>query len=111
VPRKKLSMRKLCEVLRLRFELNLSQNQIARSCAISQGAVCQYLKRAQVAGITWPLPEGWNEARLEEALFKPSPRRVAENHRPVPDFAYYSVPYRLHGEMVEIRSTARTVEP
>jgi transposase len=91
-------MRKLCEVLRLRFELNLSQNQIARSCAISQGAVCQYLKRAQVAGITWPLPEGWNEARLEEALFKPSPRRVAENHRPVPDFA------DLHKELQEHRN-------
>jgi transposase len=90
-------MRKLSEVLRLRFELKLSQNQIARSCAISQGAVCQYLKRAQAAEITWPLPEGWDEARLEGALFGPSPRRVYENQRPLPDFA------GLHKELQDHR--------
>jgi len=86
-------MRKLKEVLRLRFELGLRQNQIARSCSISQGAVSQYLKRARMAGVTWPLPEGWKEGRLEEALFGPAPRRVYEQRRPTPDFA------RLHEEL------------
>lgn len=69
-------MRKTREVLRLRFELGLSQDQIARSCSISQAAVSNYLKRAQATGVTWPLPEGWDETRLEEALFRHSPRRV-----------------------------------
>ncbi len=49
-------MRKLHEILRLRFEL--SQYQVARSCSIGQATVCHYLKRAQAAGATWPLPEG-----------------------------------------------------
>lgn len=80
-------MRKLRELLRLRFELGLSQGQIARSCSISQGAVSKYLKRAQAAGVTWPLPEGWDEARLEEALFGHSLRRIYETQRPTPDFA------------------------
>lgn len=97
MPRKRLSVRKLSEVLRLRFELKLSQNQIARSCTISQAAVCQYLQRARAAKITWPLPEGWNEAQLEEALFGPSPRRVYENQRPLPDFA------GLHKELQDHR--------
>ena len=32
-------MRKIKEVLRLRFELGLGQREIARACSISQGAV------------------------------------------------------------------------
>jgi len=80
-------MRKTQDVLRLRFELGLSQDQIARSCSISQGAVSKYLQRAQAAGVTWPLPEGWDEARLEELLYGHAPRRVYETQRPTPDFA------------------------
>jgi len=80
-------MRKLKEVLRLRFELGLGQRQIARSCSIGRGTVYEYLKRAQVAGVTWPLPEGWDDRRLEEALFGPGLRRVNENRKPTPDFA------------------------
>ncbi len=34
-------MRKIKEVLRLRFELGLSQDQIARRCGISPSAVTQ----------------------------------------------------------------------
>jgi transposase len=86
-------MRKTQEVLRLRFELGLSQDQIARSCSIAQGTVSNYLKRARAAGVTWPLPEGWDQARLEEALFGQSPRRLYETRRPTPDFA------RLHQEL------------
>jgi transposase len=86
-------MRKLKEVLRLRFELGLGQRQIARSCAIGQGTVHEYLKRAQAAGVSWPLPEGWDDRRLEEALFGPVVRHLYENHKPAPDFA------RLHEEL------------
>ena len=81
------SMRKLKEVLRLRYELGLGKRQIARSCSIGQGTVYEYLKRAQAAGVTWPLPEGWEDRRLEEALFGPTPRHVYETRKPKPDFA------------------------
>src|SRR6266478_1979670 len=64
-----MSMRKIKEVLRLRFELRLGQREIARACSISQGAVHNYLKRAAAAGIAWPTPEGWDEQRVEQALF------------------------------------------
>jgi transposase len=79
-------MRKTKEVLRLRFELGLKQREIARACSISQGAVHNYLKKAAAAGIGWPLPEGWNEKRIDETLFsKPAP---VENtgKRTFPDF-------------------------
>ncbi|PYU30606.1 MAG: hypothetical protein DMG28_18265 [Acidobacteria bacterium] len=44
-------MRKIKEVLRLKFELGLGQRQIARSCSISQSTVHNYLKRAAAAGL------------------------------------------------------------
>ena len=93
MPTERLSMRKFNEVLRLRFELGLSQAQIARSCSISQASVSNCLKRARAAGVSWPLPEGWDEARLEEALYGHSPRRIYETQRPTPDFA------NLHQEL------------
>ena len=84
-------MRKLAEVLRLRFELKLSYEQIARSCAIALGSVHKYLKLAQAAGIGWPLPDGWNNERLNSSLFPPKTAAIVEPaspaHRALPDFA------------------------
>ena len=44
-------MRKIKEVLRLRFGLGLQQDQIARSCSIGQATVHRYLERAAAAGL------------------------------------------------------------
>ena len=93
MPTERLSMRKLRELLRLRFELGLSQDQIARSCSISQASVSNCLKRARAAGLSWPLAEGWDEARLEEALYGHPLGRPAKTQRPAPDFA------RIHQEL------------
>ena len=62
-------MRKIREVLRLRFELGLGQRAIARACSISQSTVHDYLNRAAAAGMVWPLGEEWDEQRIEQALF------------------------------------------
>ena len=42
-------MRKIKEVLRLRYELKLDQRQVARSCSVSVSTVHEYLKRAEAA--------------------------------------------------------------
>ena len=62
-------MRKTKEVLRLKFELGLRLREIARGCSPGLGTVHDYLQRAQTAGITWPLREGWGDEKLESALF------------------------------------------
>ncbi len=80
-------MRKIKEVLRLRFELGLGQRQIARSCSIGLGTVHEYLQRAEAEGLKWPLPADWDEDRLNAALFGPRAQRVSEPARPMPDFA------------------------
>ena len=82
-------MRKLREVLRLRYELKLGHQQIGgRSCAIAVSSVHKYLKRAEAAGVRWPLPEEWDEPRVEEALFPAAPK-LPPSHttRTRPDFA------------------------
>jgi hypothetical protein len=66
-------MRKIKEVLRLRFELGLGQRQIARSCAIGLSTVHDYLERATDAEIGWPLPAGLSEKELEAKLFGNQP--------------------------------------
>jgi transposase len=65
-------MRKLKEVLRL-HSLGLSQHQIAGSCSISQSTVCEYLSAAQAAGVSWPLPENWDDQQIEQKLFPQRP--------------------------------------
>src|SRR5450755_2401043 len=83
-------MRKLREVLRLRYELKLGYQQIGRSCAIAASSVHKYLKRAEAAGVTWPLPEDWDEARVEAALFlRPTEPAATEKPpaRALPDMA------------------------
>ena len=57
-------MRRIKEVLRLRYELKLDQRPIARSCSIAVSTVHEYLKRAEAAKVSWPLPEGWDDTRL-----------------------------------------------
>jgi hypothetical protein len=56
MPGERLSMRKIREVLRLRFAQGLSQRAIGISVRLSTGAVNTYLNRARRAGLDWPLP-------------------------------------------------------
>ncbi len=69
----RLTMRKIQEVLRLKWECSLSNRAIARSCSISHSTVGEYLRRAQEAGLSWPLPADLDEDRLFELLFPKSP--------------------------------------
>ena len=49
MPTERLSMRRIRDLLRLKFENGLSSRLIAASLGISKGAVSGYLQRAQVA--------------------------------------------------------------
>ena len=86
MPNTRLSMRKICEVLRLRHEQGLSNRQIARICGISRPTVSRYLCRAGEAGLGWPLPGDLDEAALERRLFPPVPGLPGEA-RGIPDWA------------------------
>ena len=65
----RLSMRTIKEILRLKWEHHLSKKQIAVSCNIARSTISDYLRRAQQAGLTWPLPEDIDDAKLQQILF------------------------------------------
>jgi hypothetical protein len=52
--RKRLTLRKIREVIRLKYEAGLSNRAIASACRISNSTVGEYLKRAEAAGLRWP---------------------------------------------------------
>jgi len=81
----RLSMRKISEVFRQRFELKRSYRDVARSLSISTSTVADYLARARIAGISWPLPEDMNEQALYDKLFLPVSGAVKAD-RPYPDW-------------------------
>ena len=78
-------MRKIEDVLRLHAR-GLSTRRIALATGVGKTTVIEYLRRAGMAGVSWPLPEGLDEAALERRLFPPPPpsrdRQFAE-----PDWA------------------------
>ncbi len=73
---RRLSMRKLKEVLRLKWQNACSNKQIAKSCNIARSTVREYLRRAQDAGLKWPLDPELDDRVLENLLF---PVREAGN--------------------------------
>lgn len=75
-------MRKVREVLRLHWGSGLSKRQIAASCGISRPTVAEYLRRAEAAGLSWPLPVEIDEVELERRLFPRLTPPAAE--RPLP---------------------------
>lgn len=98
MPRERVSMRKLHEILRLHFELKLSQRQIARSSNVGQSTVNDYLARFTHSGLSWPLPSELSEADLESALFPTVDKGQATtpSNPDLPDWKYIQQELRQH---------------
>ena len=58
-------MRKVSDVLRLKFEGGLSNRQIAKSVSVSRPTVAEYLRRFDAAQLRWPEASKLDEAVLE----------------------------------------------
>ncbi len=92
----RLTMRKVAEVLRLKWECQLSNRAIARSCSISHSTVAEYLQRAQEAGLSWPLPADLGEDTLYEILFPKAPQ-PSTRVIPLPDWPLIHTELRRKG--------------
>jgi hypothetical protein len=66
-------VRKIRDVLQLHHVAKLGRRAISRSLRLSPTTVGEYLRRAEAAGLSWPLPEGLDESALEQRLFPPAP--------------------------------------
>jgi len=91
MPAKRLSMRKIKEVLRLRAQ-GRSDREIARSVKIARTTVRRIRRRAEAAGLGWPLPDDLTESALDALLYPPHPP-PGIYPRPLPDWKY------IHGEL------------
>jgi transposase len=85
MPRERLSMCKIKEILRLKAQ-GLSHRAIGASCGLGAGTVCEYLGRARSCGVSWPLPDDLSDAEIERRLFPPT--RPPSTSRAVPDWTY-----------------------
>jgi transposase len=94
----RLLMRKLRDVLRLKYETQLPLRAIAQACALGLGTVSTYVRRATAAGLTWPLPDDLDDAALEARLFT-RPIVPATSDRALPNWA------TLHQELKKLGVT------
>ena len=85
-------MRKIREVLRLKWIAGSSARQIAKSCNIARSTVQEYIKRAEDAGLTWPTACELDDTALEDLLYPKSPSPILYR-APMPSMDY------LHREL------------
>lgn len=72
-------MRKVREVMRLRYEFGYSPEKISRICSIGRTTAQEYLLRAKATGVTWPLREGITDEELENLLYPK--KRIKESEK------------------------------
>lgn len=88
---KRLAMRQIREILRLKWASGLTHREIALACGTGSSTVSDYVRLAQHAGLTWPLPDELDDGALEAKLFPPA--TAGSGPRPPPDCRH------VHAEM------------
>ena len=89
---RRLPMRKLKEICRLHFKLNLGIRPIARACNISSSTAHSYVEKLKESGITYVEIESMNEDKLKE-FFKQKNEYRDSTLKSMPDFKY------IHNEL------------
>lgn len=92
MPTRALAMRKLRELIRLKYEARLSHEQIGRALGISKGVVAKYVARIECAGVDPATLRSMSERDLA-TLLTPAARSASYGGRVLPDFAH------LHTEL------------
>lgn len=96
MPRPRVVMRKIREVLRLVVGEGLSQVRARQITGVPEATIYDYLRRAEAADLkVWPLPDGLNDQALERRLYAKLGRPPAT--RPLPDWSYVKNELRRKG--------------
>src|SRR5580692_9497443 len=99
MPRPKVAMRRIKEVLRLKEGLGLSDTAVSRSVRIARSTVKEYLDRAAAVGLNWEAVAELSEEELDRRLFAAVDTRHWD--RPLPDWE--AVEKELRGRGVTLR--------
>src|SRR3954464_3007849 len=85
--RRELTMRQLRQMLRLARD-GVSAREIGRTLGVARSTVQDNLKRAEAAGLRWPLGPEITDPVLEQRLFAPAGVRPGLRRRVEPDWAW-----------------------
>lgn len=99
MPRTRTVMRRVREVLRLKFELGLNDSEVARGTGVARSTVQDHLRRIAASGMNHEQLMALDDAALDERLFGPRERR--DTSRPLPDWE--SIERQLRGRGVTLR--------
>lgn len=92
MPKERVTMRKVREILRLVWSCGQSRAAAAKSCGVSKTAVTDTIRRASMAKLSWPLPGDLDDVVLESLLYPPRNCSPVFS-RPQPDW------HLLHNEL------------
>jgi transposase len=87
MPAERVCMRRVREILRLRFTANVPIREIARLVGTAPSTVRAALERFQAASLTWPLPEQVSDSDLEAALYTNIGSKQGHRRHVEPDWA------------------------
>jgi len=88
----RLSVRKIQEIIRLRFESNLSHDKIRESVGGGKTSVGDCLRRLAVSGLSWQEALRFTDTELESLLYPPAvPSPLAD--KPIPNWS------EIHAEL------------
>ncbi len=98
--RKRLPMRRVRDVLRLKWQQGLSNREAADSLGVSPGTVGKMLARARDVQLDWTTAQQLNDVELERRLFGSRPE--AGSARPLPDPTWMHRELRRKGVTLEL---------
>jgi transposase len=94
-------MRKVREVLRLKYALKLTERPIAEAVGIGHTTVNAYITRAKRAGLTWEEAEPLSDAEVEARLFHQVGWNEPSARAPI-DFGWVHMELRRAGVTLEL---------
>lgn len=97
MPQRRISVKKVREIMRLRHDQQLSQSNIAISVGCSRSAVQDCLARAAKNGLSWPIPEDWDDDFLEGVLYNHSAKKFDSRAKGLPDWEYVRRQLQIKG--------------
>lgn len=79
-------MRKIRDILRLRFAADLSIRQIKKSTRVSIGAIQKLLIKANELDLSWPLPDELDDSQLAQLFYPTADTRTSTRFQ-IPDWS------------------------
>ena len=86
MPAERGSMRRVREMLLLKYEAGASDRAITRAIGVARSTVRLCLDRVAGAGLAWPLPETLTDGGLEALLFAGAGAMMGQRRKSEPDW-------------------------